>query len=117
MKKILLVTLLALSNVITFSVFASNYSFLKEAPGNYFTKEDWNLFYAAQNKALSNHKDGSKVTWKNPQSGSWGSFVPSHTTKERGTSCRKLTMFNSAAGRTSGATYKFCKIQGEWKVV
>lgn len=95
------------------SVYAFNTDFLSRTPVYYFTKQDWDISGAASYKALEHAKDGEKVMWRNPQSGASGYFLPSHTQGN----CRYLKLFNKAHDITSITEYKFCKMNGEWKVV
>ena len=111
-----LLSLLTLS-FLSFSVWSENYSFLDDTAGQYFDDQDWALFTKGQKQALNYYHDGSKLTWKNPKTGSWGSFVPSHTSKKMGLVCRDLTIVNSANNRIGKSTLTFCKENGQWKGV
>lgn len=97
--------------------FSGNYDFLDETAGEYFTDSDWHIFLDAQNKVLNQYPDGSTLTWKNPESGSWGTFRPSHTIKTKGTICRDLTITSNANYRKGESTLTFCKEKGVWKGV
>lgn len=98
------------------SAYASNFTFLTDAPVSYFTNADWDYYTAAQNKAL-HAADGVKITWKNPQTGAWGSLTPSKTRKENGVLCRNIKIVNNAKGRTGEAVFKVCKLQNGWKAI
>lgn len=113
----LIITLLSFIALLflSFSVASENYSFLDDTAGQYFDDQDWALFLKAQKQALNHYKDGSKLTWSNSSTGSWGSFVPSHTSKRMGLHCRDLTIVNSANHRIGKSTLTFCKDHGEWK--
>lgn len=107
----------ALLGAISLTGFASNCSFLSNSAMSFFTKEDIHLFKVAQKDALEHGKDGTKIAWNNSQTGSHGYFVPTHTTHHHGVSCRDIKMFNSANLINAKATYKFCKLHDEWKIV
>ncbi len=80
-----------------------------------FTDADAKLYMAAQNKALNTKRDGVKITWKNPESGAYGYMIPMRTIREKGILCRNLLIFNNAKGMTGQSTFKFCKINNQWK--
>lgn len=112
---ILLILLLSWTN--TAFGYALNYGFLDDTAGVYFNDEDWKLFEKAQTDSLNHDRDGYKRTWKNPHTGSWGSFVPSRSAIENGKRCRDLTIVNAANFRVGQSTLTFCKIMGDWKGV
>ena len=115
--KIIINFILILSFFISLAVYSVNYSFLDDTAGEYFNDEDWAIFLKTQKQALNQYKDGAEVTWKNPKTGSFGSFVPSNTIRQEGMLCRNLTIVNNANHRTGEATLTFCKVKGEWKGV
>lgn len=94
-------------------VYAFYMNFLHDAPINYFTKQDTEMATTTIYGALENAKDGKKVSWRNSQSGAYGYVIPSNTQKN----CRNLKIFNSAQSITSITNYKFCKLNGEWKII
>lgn len=96
-----------------FSVYAFNPGFLQHTPLYYYTKQDWDFSRNTSYKALEHAKDGKKIVWQNPQTGASGYSLPSHTQGN----CRHLKIFNQAKGVTSTTQYKFCKINGKWKIV
>jgi hypothetical protein len=117
MKKIIM-TLIVLVIYVNYCFgYALNYGFLDDTAGVYFTDKDWELFEKAQLRALNNTRDGIKSTWKNTQTGSWGSFVPSQSHTTKGKQCRELTIVNAANYRVGQSTLTFCKVNGEWKGV
>jgi surface antigen len=95
-------------------VFAGNFTFLTDSPVSYFTKEDFDAFISAQQRALQS-PDGTRISWMNPKSGAWGYFIPSGTRTEDGTQCKKLKMITNAKQRTGSSIYKFCKTPDGWK--
>lgn len=115
MKKLLISILFLISSLFTVTSIAGNFRFLTDSPISHFSIEDAKLFVAAQNEALDHRPDGSKVTWQNPQSKAYGTIVPFGTTKKNNVVCRKLTIFNNAAGRTGQSTFTYCKINNVWQ--
>lgn len=100
----------------TTNAIASNYSFLNESPVRYLDNQDWDLLSAAQQKALDKTPDNSKVTWKNPRRNHQGYFIPENTTHQDGTTCRTLKIFMDANGLTSLVHFRYCKLQGKWRI-
>jgi surface antigen len=107
------------SSIARFSLASSlNTSFLSHSPVSFFTKEDWKLSKAALQQTLEQYQDGVKVLWKNPQSGNYGTFLPTHTTRlADGGICRDVTIMNMANKIQEDATFKFCKFRDAWKIV
>lgn len=117
--KVILMTLIV-SLLLFFNLsfgYVLNYGFLDDTAGIYFNDKDWEIFYKSQLNALNHNKDGSKRFWKNPETGNWGSFVPSHTVMKNGRHCRDLTIVNAANYRLGQSTLTFCKVNGDWKGV
>ncbi len=97
------------------SALASNYGFLNNTAMTYFTQQDWQLFNKAQRMALGS-RDGVRIQWKNPQSGSYGYIVPSNTTRHNGTTCRDLTFVTTANLVNGQATERFCRNGNQWEI-
>ncbi|VVC75274.1 hypothetical protein AQUSIP_05620 [Aquicella siphonis] len=104
-------------STLSFSAAASNCSFLSNSAMSFFTKDDWQLSKAALSDALNHSRDGIKVAWHNPRTGSHGIYVPSHTTHTHGSVCRHLKILNTANLVNEKASYTFCKLHNEWKIV
>lgn len=97
---------------------AANISFMSNSALSFLTKEDWQLSKAAEREALNHYKDGQSVAWANPKTGSHGMFLPLRsTTNQKGEQCRHLKMVNSAHLVNEKATFRFCKLQDQWKIV
>lgn len=107
----------ALLGALSFSAAASNCSFMSNSAMSFFTKEDLRLSKEALNDALNHSRDGKRVAWRNPRSGSHGVFVPSHTTHEHGSVCRHVKILNTANLVKEKVSYTFCKLHNEWKIV
>ncbi len=115
MRKILFGILL--SFITTSPLYAFNLSFLDNSPVYYFTQSDWAIAESTAQKALSTAPDNTKVSWRNPQTGAQGYYIPSNTTTQNGKTCRKLKIFSEANKMTGVSVYQFCKVNGEWKTI
>jgi surface antigen len=113
MRKLLGLILL----LVALPAYAFNLSFLEYTPTYYFTKSDWTIMQKTINDALNHGRDNQRFSWKNPDSTAFGYVTPSATTHSDGQFCRRVDIFNSAKTVTGDATYRFCKIDGEWKVI
>lgn len=116
MKRILVALALLSCSLISLSAIGGNYSFLQDSPVRYFSDQDWQLYKAAAEEALDHRSNGTKVTWKNPHSGSWGYFQPISTIMKNGVKCRKLNIFDYANHRRAMSTFEACKYKDGWKV-
>lgn len=96
---------------------ASNFNFLSNSAMSFFTNEDWKISKSAQIKALNQIKDGVKLAWANPHTGSHGIFVPTHTFHAHGSVCRDLSIIHTANMVNEKAIYRFCKLNDQWKIV
>lgn len=120
MQNIVKIALAIASTIVSLSPLAalgSNHSFLSNSAMSYLTKEDWQLSKAAQSNALDHCRDGKKVAWNNPETGSHGFFLPFHTSRMQGATCRNLEIVHSANLINEKSTYKFCKLHNKWKIV
>jgi surface antigen len=110
--------LIAVLLLMSQSVFASGLRWLNYSAVRYFTDQDWNMLTESGRKALNDSKDGQSVSWKNATSGNHGSLTPLSTSKQRGTTCRKLKISNHARGMSGSSTYTFCKnAAGKWDAI
>lgn len=96
---------------------ASNLNFLNFSAMNFFHGNDMQLMQANTYRALNQVKDGKKASWSNPDTGSFGYAMPSNTSRVNGRTCRNLKIANTAQKVSGAATYRFCKINNEWKIV
>src|SRR5262245_1558984 len=108
--------LISFLSMIALPVFAVNYGFMSNSAMSYFTKEDWQIFNKTQAEVLNKTKDGVKVNWSNPRSGSHGYMVASGTSHQNGMTCRYLTVYNTANLINGEGTFKFCKNNGKWMI-
>lgn len=115
MKKLLFILLL--NSIFISQIYASNYSFLNYSPVFYFTDQDWQIMDSTLKNVLNNGRTNAKVEWRNPATGAHGYFIPVSSSGKKGKNCRYINIFNEAKNVTGQATYQFCKINGNWKVM
>jgi hypothetical protein len=115
-KTLMLLISLMVCYFTSFSTFAYEFNFLKDAPASYFTDQDWQMYKNTAKNALNNQRDGSKVSWKNPKSGNGGHFQLIKTSVKNGLTCRQLKVFTYARKRTDVANYEVCKYSSGWKI-
>jgi len=78
-------------------------------------EEDRRRAYAAQMDALERGPSGTAVTWKNPDSGRYGTIVPGPAYVERGHNCRSYTHTIYIGGRPETARGTACRNpDGTW---
>lgn len=97
--------------------YAYNFSFFGNSAISFFTKEDWTISRSAQSKALNQTRDGVKLAWVNPGTGTHGVFLPMHTYHANGSLCRELEILHTANLVRDKAVYRFCKLHNQWKIV
>ena len=77
--------------------------------------EDKQRAYAAQMEALERGPSGAPVSWKNPDSGRYGSIVPGPAYDQRGMKCRSFTHTIYIDGRPQTARGTACRNpDGTW---
>jgi len=105
------------TGVASFAAYGSNTSFLSNSAMSFFTTEDWKISKTAEVKALNQNKDGVKLVWTNPKTGTHGIFVPRHTFHAHGSLCRDMEIKHTANLVNEKAIYRFCKLNNQWKIV
>ena len=77
--------------------------------------DDRERAYAAQMDALERGQSGAPVSWKNPDSGRYGTVVPGPTYVENGRNCRSYTHTIYIDGRPQTARGTACRNpDGSW---
>jgi surface antigen len=80
--------------------------------------EDKQRAYAAQMQALESGKSGAAVSWKNPDSGRYGSVVPGPAYQSNGMQCRPYSHTIYIDGRPQLARGNACRNpDGTWTAV
>lgn len=70
------------------------------------------------NNSLENAPSGKASTWKNPDSGNYGSFTPTKTYQDNGRYCREYTQSVTVAGKSQQAYGTACRQpDGTWQVI
>lgn len=97
---------------------SANWHYLKDnGPVTSLSEKDFDIFQQAARNSLNNKDDGATVSWKNPETGSHGTFTPLSTYKEDGTTCRSIKMISHAKGRIGKGFFNFCRQRDNtWKV-
>src|SRR5438477_11428324 len=93
--------------MMSLSAFAVNYGFMSNSAMSYFTQEDWQIFNRTEANVLNRGKNGVKVLWSNPRSGSHGYMIPTSAPSQNGMQCRNVTFYNTANQVNGGGIYKF----------
>lgn len=108
---------LAVAMALPQAVSAAQWNWLRDAPANFLTEQDWEILGSTVDQVLATGDDGTEVPWENPETGHGGTVTPLDTTDEEGVICRKARVFNSAGGVTNTGTYRFCRQpDGTWKI-
>lgn len=109
---------LALWLALPTALLAAQWNWLRNAPANYLTEQDWEILSSTVEAMLDTGDDGKEVTWNNPDTGHQGTVTPLDTTDEQGVPCRNTRVFTSAGGVTNSGVYRFCRQpDGTWKIV
>jgi surface antigen len=78
-------------------------------------EEDRRRAYAAQMEALETGPSGAPVSWRNPDSGRYGSVVPGPAYQQNGGTCRQYTHTIYIDGRPQSARGTACRNpDGTW---
>jgi surface antigen len=93
-------------------------AFLGNRIGAAMDDEDKQRAYAAQMDALDRGAPGAPVSWKNPDSGRYGTVVPGPTYQESGRNCRSYTHTIYIDGRPETARGTACRNpDGTWTML
>jgi surface antigen len=91
---------------------ASNYDFLREAPGTFFNEADQASFLRATTAALNEANDGETRSWSNAETRSSGEIQVIRTLPGE-SRCREAQITNRAAGRSHTQRTVFCYDAGK----
>lgn len=99
------------------SAFAQGYRWLDTSPVAHFNDEDWTMLRSTARAVLDNGADGTEDSWRNPDSGSYGSIKVLNTYEQNGLRCRRTYFSNSAGGFHGTGIFNLCKVaDGTWKI-
>jgi surface antigen len=77
--------------------------------------EDKQRAYAAQMEALDQGQPGAPISWRNPDSGRYGTIVPGPAYQQSGATCRQFTHTVYIDGRPQSARGTACRNpDGTW---
>lgn len=80
--------------------------------------DDKRLAYEAQMRALDDGQSGAPVTWRNPDSGRYGTIVPGPAYQQGGATCRQYTHTIYIDGKPQTARGTACRNpDGTWNPV
>jgi len=80
--------------------------------------EDRQRAYAAQMDALDRGQSGAPVSWRNPDSGRYGTVVPGPAYQEAGRNCRSYTHTIYVDGTPQTARGTACRLpDGSWQPI
>ncbi|MGO4124405.1 RT0821/Lpp0805 family surface protein [Inquilinus sp. YAF38] len=70
------------------------------------------------NQAFENSHSGTESSWRNPDSGNYGTVTPTRTYQESGRNCRDFTQTIYVEGRAQTGTGTACREgDGTWRIV
>lgn len=86
--------------------------------GNSLDQRDREYMQRSTNQSLEYGRTGDASTWRNPDSGHYGSVTPTRTYQERGGSyCREFTQTVTVNGQQQQAYGRACRQpDGSWKI-
>lgn len=95
---------------------AQNWGFLGRGPADQMNKHDIALMMKNFNEALDGTPDGHTSAWINPATGASGTVTPLSTGTDKGMTCRRFEMTNSAGGMSGRSEFRACKTKAGWKI-
>jgi len=70
------------------------------------------------NQAFESAPTGTESSWRNPDSGNYGTVTPTRTYQDRGRNCREFTQTIYVEGRAQTGTGTACREgDGTWRIV
>lgn len=86
--------------------------------GANLTKQDRIYQQRAYNQAMEHNPSGSQVSWRNPDSNTYGTFTPTRTYHENGMYCREFTQKVVIGGKTEQGVGHACRNpDGSWNIM
>lgn len=115
----LLAILLATSGILLHSTEsqARGWEWVKRLSVSQFGLEDTAIFHAHVDQALEEAKDGERVEWSNPDSGSSGAITPLTSERLNGKLCRQTRFENQADQDQNVSEFLLCQQpDGTWSI-
>jgi surface antigen len=86
--------------------------------GGYMDEQDKMRMERNANSSLENAPSGQTSTWKNPDTGNYGTFTPVKTYQQQGQYCREFTQQITVGGKTQEGYGTACRQpDGTWQIV
>jgi surface antigen len=86
--------------------------------GQSLDNADMQYYNSTSQRALEVAPVGQQTTWRNPDSGNYGTVTPTRTFQEAGQYCREYNQTITVGGKTEKAYGTACRQQdGSWKVI
>jgi hypothetical protein len=97
--------------------FASNFSFLNNAPLGKLTSEDWKMIEDLSGTVLDSYPDNKKAAWENPRSKHHGTVEALNRYHRDGKVCRDMRFTSFTSFGKSSDKFVFCKYPNlGWKI-
>lgn len=94
---------------------AQQFGVLKDSALSKMTKQDLAMMTKNYADALDRNADGHTSGWSNAATGASGTATPISTGTEKGMTCRRVEITNSAGGMSGRGEYQACKTKDGWK--
>lgn len=99
------------------SAHAFNLRWLDNTPAGEFTDQDWKLLEQTVTQALTQSKQGARLTWENPETGHSGSVSNIGPVDRDGRTCIRLGIYNKTEKLSGSSVASFCpQADGGWKM-
>lgn len=100
------------------SALGVNMQFLRNDPIGHLTEEDWKLAKATFECATDSNPDGTTSTWRNLDTGAWGTVTPLNSYEnEKGLRCRTVVTRDHVNELSNRYKFDFCKdSKGTWRI-
>ena len=86
--------------------------------GQSLDNADMQYYNSTSQRALEVAPVGQQTTWRNPDSGNYGTVTPTRTYQDNGQYCREYNQTITVGGKTEKAYGQACRQQdGSWKVI
>lgn len=111
------VALVAALLVTTTAGAASGLGFLRDTPVSRFNDEDFALLQAAALEALNSPEQRASRSWRNIETGHYGTVNVLGSFRHDGRTCRRLQVQNRAGRLEGESRYTVCRAEsGAWRV-
>jgi surface antigen len=92
-------------------------AYLGNQVGASLDKADLQAYNNTSQTALESQRDGQASTWRNPNTGNYGTVTPVRTYADNGTNCREYQQTITVGGKTEKGYGTACRQpDGSWKI-